>query len=119
MEASGGYEKKFVSFLLGKKLKVAVVNAKRVRDFANAMGTYAKNDLIDAEMIRQYAESAHARSHLQLRTPRSEVEQEIEALLKRRRQLIELQTAEKQHLEAVCDKVVIHSIELTIRHFKQ
>ena len=119
MEASGGYEKKFVSFLLGKKLKVAVVNAKRVRDFANAMGTYAKNDLIDAEMIRQYAEAAHARSHLQLRTPRSEVEQEIEALLKRRRQLIELQTAEKQHLEAVCDKVVIHSIELTIRHFKQ
>jgi transposase len=38
MEATGGYEKALVSFLLTENIKVAVVNAKRVRDFANAMG---------------------------------------------------------------------------------
>jgi len=119
MEASGGYEKKLVSFLLAKQIKVAVVNAKRVRDFANAMGAYAKNDVIDAEMIRQYAEAAHIRHHLQLRTPRSEVEQRIEALLKRRRQLIELQVVEKQHLSTVNDKAVIHSINISLKHFKR
>ncbi len=55
MEATGGYEKALASFLLTNEIKVAVVNAKRVRDFANAMGAYAKNDRIDADMIRQYA----------------------------------------------------------------
>jgi transposase len=32
MEATGGYEKPLVSFLLTENIKVAVVNAKRVRD---------------------------------------------------------------------------------------
>ena len=62
MEGSGGYEKGLANYLLNKNIKVAVVNAKRVRDYANAMGAYAKNDSMDAQMIRQYAESAHARN---------------------------------------------------------
>jgi transposase len=73
MEATGGYEKPLVSFLLTENIKVAVVNAKRVRDFANAMGAYAKNDRIDAHMIRYYAETAYPKGRLPLREPRSEV----------------------------------------------
>ena len=38
MEASGGYEKSFADFLLKENIAVAIVNAKRVRDFAKAMG---------------------------------------------------------------------------------
>jgi transposase len=34
MEATGGYERKLVSFLQSKEIGVAVVNAKRVRDYA-------------------------------------------------------------------------------------
>lgn len=115
MEATGGYEKAFVSFLLGKEIKVAVVNAKRVRDFANAMGAYAKNDRIDAIMIRQYAESAHARDRLKLREPRTVVEQRIEALLKRRQQLVEQRAMEKQHLESTRDKDSVRSIKRSIK----
>jgi len=96
MEATGGYEKPLVSFLLTENIKVAVVNAKRVRDFANAMGAYAKNDRIDATMIRYYAETAYAKGRMQLREPRSEVEQRIEALVKRRHQVVE-QRAVEQH----------------------
>jgi len=54
MEATGGYEKPLANFLQSKGYAVAVVNAKRVRDYANAMGAYAKNDRIDAQMIRHY-----------------------------------------------------------------
>jgi transposase len=96
MEATGGYEKPLVSFLLTENIKVAVVNAKRVRDFANAMGATAKNDRMDANMIRYYADTAYPNGRLQCREPRS-VEQRIEALVKRRHQLVEQKTIEQQH----------------------
>lgn len=116
MEATGGYEKALVSFLLTNEIKVAVVNAKRVRDFANAMGAYAKNDRIDADMIRQYAKTAYANNRLQLREPRSVVEQRIEALLKRRQQLVGQHTIELQHLESACDKESVRSIKRTLKY---
>jgi len=118
MEASGGYEKAFVNYLLNQTIKVAVVNAKRVRDYANAMGAYAKNDAIDAEMIRQYAESAQARNRLQWRASRSKTEQRIESLLKRRQQLVKQKTIEKQHLEVACDKETLRSIQRMIKCFE-
>ena len=55
MEASGGYEKPIVNFLQRKKYHVAVVNAKRVRDFAKASGKLAKTDSIDAAVIMAFA----------------------------------------------------------------
>ncbi|MDO9213492.1 MAG: transposase [Methylococcales bacterium] len=97
MEATGGYEKPLVSFLLTEDIKVAVVNAKRVRDFANAMGAYAKNDRIDANMIRYYAETAYPKGRLQWRESRSEVEQRIEALVKRRHQVVDQKVIEQLH----------------------
>lgn len=116
MEATGGYEKAFTSFLLTHEIKVAVVNAKRVRDYANGMGAYAKNDRIDAKMIHEYAEAAHAKNRLKLREPRAVVEQRIEALLKRRHQLVEQRAIEKQHLEAACNKDAVRSIKRTIKY---
>ena len=116
MEATGGYEKAFTSFLLTHEIKVAVVNAKRVRDYANGMGAYAKNDRIDAKMIHEYAEAAHAKNRLKLREPRTVVEQRIDALLKRRHQLVEQRAIEKQHLEAACNKDAVRSIKRTIKY---
>jgi transposase len=40
-----------------KKFNVAVVNAKRVRDFAKAYGKLAKMDGIDAEVVRHYGQT--------------------------------------------------------------
>jgi len=38
MEATGGYERKLVAFLQAREIAVAVVNPKRIRDYANSMG---------------------------------------------------------------------------------
>ena len=116
MEASGGYEKALVSFLLGKEIAVAVINAKRVRDYAKAIGMYAKTDRIDALMIREYAQMTHSKGKLQLREHRSSVQLHLEALLRRRHQLIEQRTVETQHLNAVSDKDVIRSIKRNIKN---
>lgn len=119
MEATGGYEKPLVSFLLTENIKVAVVNAKRVRDFANAMGAYAKNDRIDATMIRYYAETAYAKGRMQLREPRSEVEQRIEALVKRRHQVVEQRAVEQQHQATAYDKDAVRSIKRVIKQLDE
>lgn len=119
MEATGGYEKPLVSFLLTENIKVAVVNAKRVRDFANAMGAYAKNDRIDANMIRYYAETAYPKGRLQLREPRSEVEQRIEALVKRRHQVVEQKAIEQQHQATAYDKDAVRSIKRVIKQLDE
>lgn len=116
MEASGGYEKKFANFLLAEKIEVAIVNAKRVRDFANAMGMNAKNDRIDALMIRHYAQVAYAKDKLHTREPQSEAEQQIEPLLRRRNQLVGQRAIEKQHLETAINEAVINSIEKNIHY---
>lgn len=62
MEATGGYERKLAAFLQAREIAVAVINPKRFRDYtlwgtsAKSMGAYAKNDRIDAHMIRHYAQ---------------------------------------------------------------
>jgi len=115
LEATGGYEKRFVSFLLSKQLAVCVVNAKRVRDYAKAIGQHAKTDRIDAQVIRQYAEIIQPKPNEQ----RTEEAQKLEALIKRRDQLVRQRAIEKQHLEAVSDKESIRSIKKFIIAFDQ
>jgi len=51
MEATGGYEKLLVNQLALHDLKAAVVNPRRVRDFAKGVGIDAKTDPIDAKII--------------------------------------------------------------------
>jgi transposase len=53
LEASGGYEKAAVAALSAAKLRVRVVDPKRVRYFARALGL-AKNDRIDAHVIARF-----------------------------------------------------------------
>jgi transposase len=53
LEASGGYEKAAVAALSAAKLRLRVVDPKRVRYFARALGL-AKNDRIDAHVIARF-----------------------------------------------------------------
>ena len=117
IEATGGYERKLVSFLQSKEIAVAVVNAKRVRDYANAMGAYAKNDRIDAQMIRHYAQAAILKDRLKLRESRTQIGQQLEGLQRRRHQLVGQRAMEKQHLEAVLNKESVRSITRMIKQF--
>lgn len=95
LEASGGYEQGCASYLRQKKFNVAIVNAKRVRDFAKASGKLAKTDRIDAGIIMNFAKAFNP-------IPQALVSTE-EAMrlkyLKRRTQLVKFIGLEKQYLE--------------------
>jgi transposase len=112
MEASGGYEKFPADWLRQRNFKVAIVNAKRVRDFAKASGKLAKTDKIDGQIIMNYGETFEP-----LCQPmQSELQETLSYLSKRRNQLIKLLTMEKQHLESMQDKGIKKKI---VKHIKQ
>lgn len=94
IEATGGYEKLVVAELVSAKLPVSVVNPKRVRDFARSIGQLAKTDRIDARILAHFAQAVHPTP----RSLRSEEEERLSALLSRRRQVIDMLTAEKNRL---------------------
>jgi transposase len=91
IEASGGWEMSLVAELAFAKLPVAVVNPTRVRSFARAAGQLAKTDKLDASMLAWFAESIRP----EVRPLRNEQEAYLSSLVTRRRQVIEILTAEK------------------------
>jgi transposase len=91
LEATGGYELLCVAALVAVALPVVVVNPRQVRDFAKATGQLAKTDRIDADVLALFAE----RVRPEVRPIADEAAQELEALLARRRQLLEMLQAEK------------------------
>lgn len=94
LEASGGYERELAADLIVAGHHVAVVNPRQVRDFARGMGKLAKTDRIDARVLAQFAGVVGPRPLEKL----PEKQAELDALVTRRRQLIELRTMEKNRL---------------------
>jgi transposase len=97
MEATGGFELPLVAGLLHARLPIAVLNPRRVRDFARATGQLAKSDKLDAKLL------AHFASILQLE-PRpipTDEEEQLTALLTRRRQIVDMLAVEKNRLVTV------------------
>src|SRR5947209_1066203 len=72
-------------------LPVVVVNPRQVRDFAKALGQLAKTDRLDARVLAHFAAAIKP----PLRPIKSADEVELDALVGRRRQLVEMLTAEK------------------------
>lgn len=97
LEATGGYELLCVAALAAAGLPVVVANPRQIRDFARATGQLAKTDGIDADIIALFAE----RVRPAVRPLPDADAQELEALLSRRRQLIEMLTAERNRLGQV------------------
>jgi transposase len=110
MEATGGYEKPLAHFLQGQGVAVSIVNAKRVRDYAKALGLLAKNDVIDAKVIRLFADAVNPK----LLSAASDTQQALDAQVHRREQLVKQRAMEKQHLETVGNKDAVRSIKRTI-----
>src|SRR4030081_1881637 len=54
VEASGGYERGVVRALLAAGMSVRQINPFKLRQFAKASGTLAKNDRLDARMIASF-----------------------------------------------------------------
>ena len=97
VEASGGFERAMVTELAAASLPIVVVNPTRVRNFARAKGQLAKTDKIDARMIADFGQAIRPEVR-----PLGTVEQQlIKALVTRRRQLIDMQTAEKNRRTSI------------------
>jgi len=110
LEATGGLETPVASALATSGIAVAIVNPRQVRDFARATGRLAKTDRLDAEVLARFGEAVRPEA----RPLANEQAQALEALVTRRRQLIEMLTAEKNR-RARAPKVLHRSIDEHIR----
>ena len=113
MEATGGYETPLAYALNKAEIPCAVVNPREVRDFAKATKKLAKTDTIDARVLAHFA----ALIKPQPRPLSDEQTHELEAIITRRRQVIEMLTAEKNRLhmarKPVRDAIKAHIDYLT------
>ena len=110
LEATGGLETAVASALAAAGIAVAIVNPRQVRDFARATGRLAKTDRLDAEVLARFGEAVRPEA----RPLADQQAQALEALVTRRRQLVEMLTAEKNR-RARAAKVLHRSIDEHIR----
>ncbi len=97
LEATGGLQLRAAALLAAAGLPVAVVNPRQVRDFARATGRLAKTDALDAEAIAWFAEAVQPEPRP---LPDAETER-LAGLIARRRQIVEMMTAEKNRRHQV------------------
>jgi transposase len=97
LEATGGFELPLVAGLMQARLPVFVLNPRRVRDFARAIGQLAKSDKLDAKVLAHFA----AVVHMEPRPIPTDAEEQLTALLTRRRQIVEMLAVEKNRLQTV------------------
>jgi len=107
LEATGGYEKVVLASLAGAGLAVLAVNPRQVRDFARACGRLAKTDRLDAAIIAHFAE----RLRPPLRPLPDAAAQALGAIVVRRRQIIDMISAENMRLQQTLARKVQTSIK--------
>ena len=117
LEATGGYELTALATLAQAGLPVVAVNPRQVRDFARSTGRLAKTDALDAQVL------AHFGAVIQpaLRPLPDAATRELSALLARRRQLVEMRSAETTRLATAHERVrasireLIHFLDTRIK----
>lgn len=101
IEATGRLEHAFIMACSKNKLPFVVANPVHVRRFAGAIGQLAKTDPLDAKLIAHYGEAIKpALSELKPESMRL-----MSDLLARRRQLMTMQTMEKNRLQIMPKEV--------------
>jgi transposase len=101
MEATGSYERLCAVTLTVASIAVAVVNARQAREFARSMGQLAKTDQLDAAVLAQLArvlDQSPQRARYLSRPPEP-AREALQALVVRRRQLLDMRVAEVHRLE--------------------
>lgn len=106
IEATGRLEYEFVSACSKVGLPFVITNPAHIRRFAGALGQLAKTDKLDAQLIAHFGEAMKP----PLSTLRPELMQRMSDLLSRRRQLLRMQTMEKNR-----SKIMPKSIASSIK----
>jgi transposase len=109
LEATGGYESLATQALTAAKLPVVIINPRQARQFAQAIGRLAKTDSIDADVLAHFGEAIQP----EIRPLPDAAHRELEALVTRRRQLIDMRAAEQKRKKSA--PAVVHvSIDAVI-----
>lgn len=114
-EATGGLELKMLYFLSGKGLKLASINPKQVRDFAKASGSLAKTDKIDSKMIAWFIQVFNPPI---TKIPSGDAI-ELNELVVRRKQLMDILVSEKNRLSSSRSKSSEKSIQNHIKWLEE
>jgi len=115
LEASGGYEVALTAALASAGLPVAVVNPRQIRDYARAVGQLAKTDRLDAQIIARFAEAVRPE-------PRPVPDAQAQALgelIARRRQLVDMLTAEQNRRRLLRDRRLQHHVDAHIKGLEE
>jgi transposase len=115
LEATGGLEIPVVSALFAAGLPVVVVNPRQIRDFAKATGQLAKTDRLDATVLAHFAAAVQPA----LRPIKNAAELELDALVTRRRQLVEMLAAEKTRLSSTATAPMRAEVRVHIEWLEQ
>jgi transposase len=120
MEATGGYEAQLACTLQAAGLSVAVVNPRQARDFAKSLGYLAKTDRIDAAALAAFAQTLdqHPKRASFIKGVPDPQREQLAAWVTRRRQLVEMLTAERNRL-ALSHKAARRSIEAIIKALRR
>ena len=113
LEPTGGYERPVIAALAEAGIAVAIVNARHIRHFARAAGMLAKTDRLDARVLAEYA----ARMTPESRPQRDAQRQRLCALVRRRRQLVDMRKAELTRRHQADGQDVVQDIETCIAFF--
>lgn len=113
LEATGGYEKAIMSALINAGLAAVAINPKQARDFAKATGKLAKTDSIDADGLAHFAQAIRP----EVRALVNEEVAMLHELVARRKQLVDMLTAERTRLHRASKAISVH-IESTIEALK-
>lgn len=114
LEATGGMEIDAAIKLTQLGLSVAVINPRQARDFAKATGQLAKTDAIDAKVLAHFADAIRP----QIRQISDESSRHLEDLVRRRRQISDMLTAEKNRRRGKINSVQV-SIDKHIEWLEQ
>lgn len=111
LEATGGYEAPVAAAGAAAALPIVIVNPRQVRAFAHALGHTAKTDAIDAQVLAAFG----ARVQPPIRPLPNAATQALAALVTRRRQLLDMLTAERQRLAQATTTAVQRDLRTHIR----
>jgi len=114
LEATGGLETELLIQLQAAQLPVALINPRQGRDFAKATGKLAKTDAIDAQILAHFGEALKP----QVLAIESDSARQLKELISRRRQVVEIQTAEKNRLDRARGKALA-DIEQHLEYLEQ
>ncbi len=101
LEPTGSYELEPLCALWQSAIPIAVVNPRQIRDFGRSLGKLAKTDLLDAELIARYAQTVRP----PVRPIPDEESQQLQALVVRRRQLVETRATEQMRKHLATSRV--------------